>query len=312
MPIFEIIDQGGKIMRYPCGYCLFWPVGMIDGSWGVESSRAEESSDLRRAVKKRLQEVKKHIFLFFPGNGSRNPVQFRRGDFAVFDPANKGFQCPCDGSRVQRIHEQSRQLGRLNTGHTRKVGHGHGKSRGDGLKQAVGYGEPVIICLSEIKDARKVGVLQKRHDFKRVPCPREMASACDAKAFGNGPVPFISPSHEGDVNALGKRGESLQKLFHRLARFPMADNDDENVFSLPREFSIERQNSGRTLTFGAGAHRCVAAALARMEVKIAAQEMIRRFDNIKLAVPVEELTYLPTVEPRTLERVPVIFTKRSR
>jgi cytochrome P450 len=89
-------------------------------------------------------------------------------------------------------------------------------------------------------------------------------------------------------------------------------NDDESIFASPREFSIERQNAGQTLTFGGGAHRCVAAALARMEVKIAAQEMIRRFDNIALAVPIEELTYLPTVEPRTLERVPVTFTSRSR
>ncbi len=89
-------------------------------------------------------------------------------------------------------------------------------------------------------------------------------------------------------------------------------NDDESIFASPREFSIERQNAGQTLTFGGGAHRCVAAALARMEVKIAAQEMIRRFGNIALAVPIEELTYLPTVEPRTLERVPVTFTSRSR
>jgi cytochrome P450 len=88
-------------------------------------------------------------------------------------------------------------------------------------------------------------------------------------------------------------------------------NDDESVFPSPRQFSIERQNSGRTLTFGGGAHRCVAAALARMEVKIAAQELIRRFDNIELAVPAEELDYLPTLEPRSLERVPMVFTKRG-
>lgn len=88
-------------------------------------------------------------------------------------------------------------------------------------------------------------------------------------------------------------------------------NDDESIFASPREFSIERPNSAQTLTFGAGAHRCVAAALARMEVKIAAQELIRRFDNIKLAVPRDELTYLPTIEPRTLERVPLVFTKRA-
>ena len=89
-------------------------------------------------------------------------------------------------------------------------------------------------------------------------------------------------------------------------------NDDEKVFPAPRSFSIERQNSGRTLTFGAGAHRCVGAALARMEVKIAAQEMIRRLDNIKLSISVDELDYLPTLEPRSLARVPLVFTKRVR
>lgn len=87
-------------------------------------------------------------------------------------------------------------------------------------------------------------------------------------------------------------------------------NDDEGIFAAPRGFSLERPNSGRTLTFGAGAHRCVAAALARMEVKIAAEELIRRFDDIRLAIPVEEMTYLPTVEPRTLERVPLLFKRR--
>ena len=88
-------------------------------------------------------------------------------------------------------------------------------------------------------------------------------------------------------------------------------NDDESIFSSPRTLNFERQNGAKTLTFGAGAHRCVASALARMEVKIAAQEMIRRFDEIKLAVPVEQLTYLPTVEPRSLAFVPVTFTRRN-
>lgn len=32
-----------------------------------------------------------------------------------------------------------------------------------------------------------------------------------------------------------------------------------------------------------------------MEVKVAAYEIIKRMDNITLAIPVEELTYLPTL-----------------
>ena len=53
------------------------------------------------------------------------------------------------------------------------------------------------------------------------------------------------------------------------------------------------------------------AALARMEIKLTAQEIIRRLDNIRLAIPVEQLTYLPTLASHTLERLPLTFTRRA-
>lgn len=89
-------------------------------------------------------------------------------------------------------------------------------------------------------------------------------------------------------------------------------NDDDEVFSCPRSFDMERKNLGRHLTFGAGIHRCIGAALAKMELKVAAQEIIRRLDNIRLAVPAEELTYLPTLATQTLESLPLTFTARKR
>lgn len=88
-------------------------------------------------------------------------------------------------------------------------------------------------------------------------------------------------------------------------------NDDDAVFAFPRDFDLDRKNSSRTLTFGAGIHRCVASALARVEVKIAAQEIIRRMDNIRLAIPEEELRYLPTLGTQTLDKVPIVFTRRA-
>lgn len=88
-------------------------------------------------------------------------------------------------------------------------------------------------------------------------------------------------------------------------------NDDESVYACPRSLDIQRQNLGRHLTFGAGIHRCIGAALAKMELKVAAQEIIRRLDNIRLAVPVEELTYLPTLATQTLESLPLTFTERK-
>ena len=39
-------------------------------------------------------------------------------------------------------------------------------------------------------------------------------------------------------------------------------------------------------------------------------EIIRRLDNIKLAIPLEEITYLPTLATQTVERLPLTFTRR--
>ncbi len=87
-------------------------------------------------------------------------------------------------------------------------------------------------------------------------------------------------------------------------------NDDEAQFPCARDLDVSRPNIGKHLTFGAGIHLCIGAALARMEIKVAAQEIIKRLDNIRLAIPAEELTYLPTLATQTLERLPLTFSRR--
>ena len=88
-------------------------------------------------------------------------------------------------------------------------------------------------------------------------------------------------------------------------------NDDDTKFADPRRLDIERPNVGTHITFGSGIHKCVGMALARMEIKLTSQEIIRRLDNIQLAIPLEELTYLPTLASHTLERLPLTFTRRA-
>jgi cytochrome P450 len=87
-------------------------------------------------------------------------------------------------------------------------------------------------------------------------------------------------------------------------------NDDDAKFADPRKLDWERPNLGTHLTFGSGIHRCVGVALARMEIKLAAQEVIRRLKDIRLAIPAQELTYLPTLATHTLERLPLTFSRR--
>jgi len=88
-------------------------------------------------------------------------------------------------------------------------------------------------------------------------------------------------------------------------------NDDDTQFSCPRNLDITRPNITKHVTFGAGIHLCIGAALARMEIKVAAHEIIKRLDNIRLTIPVEELTYLPSLATQTLERLPLTFSRRG-
>ena len=88
-------------------------------------------------------------------------------------------------------------------------------------------------------------------------------------------------------------------------------NDDETVFPEPRKFDPERRNITRHVTFGGGPHKCIGVALARMEIKVMAREIGRRFANIKLTVAPEDLTYMHTIATRTIESLPITFTRRT-
>lgn len=105
-------------------------------------------------------------------------------------------------------------------------------------------------------------------------------------------------------------GQTLPAFVQLCILFASA-NDDDARFQCPRSIDLNRGNAGSHLTFGAGIHRCIGAALARMEIRIAAQEIVRRLDNIRLAVPLEEITYLPTLATHTIERLPLTFSRRE-
>lgn len=65
-------------------------------------------------------------------------------------------------------------------------------------------------------------------------------------------------------------------------------NVDEAVFEDPFTLDIRRPDNHH-MTFGAGLHYCVGAALARMELQVATETLLRRFPGIHLAVPAEQL-----------------------
>jgi cytochrome P450 len=61
-----------------------------------------------------------------------------------------------------------------------------------------------------------------------------------------------------------------------------AANRDPSVFDSPEEFRIDRENPQKHIAFGAGVHRCVGAPLARMEMRITLDEVLRRMPGARL------------------------------
>jgi cytochrome P450 len=59
-------------------------------------------------------------------------------------------------------------------------------------------------------------------------------------------------------------------------------NRDPSVFGGPEEFSLDRDNVHRHLAFGAGVHRCAGAPLARLEMRVTLEEVLRRMPAARL------------------------------
>jgi len=105
-------------------------------------------------------------------------------------------------------------------------------------------------------------------------------------------------------------GKKLPSGAHMLVMYA-SGNDDETKFPCPHQFDLNRSNLGVHVAFGVGVHRCIGAALARMEIKVAAREIVKRLDNLKLAIPVEDIRYLPTVATHTIKELPLTLTRRT-
>jgi cytochrome P450 len=80
-------------------------------------------------------------------------------------------------------------------------------------------------------------------------------------------------------------------------------NRDENVFADPDSFDPDR-DTGEHIAFGHGVHYCLGAALARLEARIAIEELLGGAPDLEIAGEVAQMTSLvfrgPTAVPLTL------------
>lgn len=79
---------------------------------------------------------------------------------------------------------------------------------------------------------------------------------------------------------------------------------DPDKFDQPEKFDIHRANSKEHLAFGFGRHMCLGNPLARLEARIAMNELFRRIPGIRI-VPGQDLEYLPTLTVLALKQLRV-------
>jgi cytochrome P450 len=84
-------------------------------------------------------------------------------------------------------------------------------------------------------------------------------------------------------------------------------NRDEGVFPDPDRFDPSRKNLNDSFAFGRGAHFCIGAPLARLEIRVLFEELAKRLTTIRFA-PGTTLEYEPSFILRGLKELEIDIT----
>ena len=100
-------------------------------------------------------------------------------------------------------------------------------------------------------------------------------------------------------------GESIHAGDELLLLYPSA-NRDPRVFREPDELDLTRTGN-RHVAFGFGTHFCLGAHLARLEIRVMFEELLRRMPDWELIDPAEP-KIIPATFARAFDRIRIRFT----
>jgi cholest-4-en-3-one 26-monooxygenase len=104
------------------------------------------------------------------------------------------------------------------------------------------------------------------------------------------------------------RGQEI-KAGDKVAVYYGSANRDEDVFDRPFEFDITRNPNPQIGFGGGGPHHCLGHNLARLEIRVLFEELVRRMPDIRLAGDPE---YLRSNFIAGIKHMPVAFTPGTR
>jgi cytochrome P450 len=116
-------------------------------------------------------------------------------------------------------------------------------------------------------------------------------------------VPFVrwaSDDVELSEGTIVKAGEPVLPE-HAVA------NRDESVFPNGWELDFHRQDPKPHLSLAFGAHRCMGAHLAHLEIQASLESLLRRFPDLELAVPAAEIRFSESTFMRSVEALPITW-----
>jgi cytochrome P450 family 142 subfamily A polypeptide 1 len=105
------------------------------------------------------------------------------------------------------------------------------------------------------------------------------------------------------------RGQKIREGDKLLLLYPSA-NRDERVFANPDVFDVERSPNDHVAFGGYGTHFCLGASLARLELRVMFEELLRRLPDLELASGAE-LPLRPNNFIAGIESMPVVFAPRA-
>lgn len=133
--------------------------------------------------------------------------------------------------------------------------------------------------------------------------PELMESAVEEMLRFSGPIQGTKPCYALEEVTL--HGVTIPKGATLMPVLGAA-NRDPAIFDDPERFDITR-TPNKHLGFGHGIHYCLGAPLARMETRIALQNLLERNPTLHLAVPASELKLQPLPLWHRYERLPVVL-----
>lgn len=87
-------------------------------------------------------------------------------------------------------------------------------------------------------------------------------------------------------------------------------NRDEAVFDDPQRFDVTRSPNNH-IAFGFGTHFCLGASLARLELRVFFEELLRRLPDVSPAPGITSPEIVPGAFVRGIRALPAVFTPES-